>query len=122
MESEDTAVNPSFGVVLRGFRRAAGLTQEELAARAGMSARGLRFLERGVRQPYRDTVQRLVVALALASGDQAVLAAAARAGPGGRRDPPHAGPRHNLPVQLTSFIGREQERVRCWRCWRRRGW
>jgi transcriptional regulator with XRE-family HTH domain len=109
MESEDTAVNPSFGAMLRGFRRAAGLTQEELAARAGMSARGLRFLEQGMRQPYRDTVQRLATALALSRTDQAVLAAAARASSGGRRDPPRGGPRHNLPVQVTSFVGREQE-------------
>ena len=46
----------SFGELLRDHRRAAGLTQEELAERAGLSARGISNLERGVRiAPQRET-------------------------------------------------------------------
>jgi transcriptional regulator with XRE-family HTH domain len=37
----------SFGELLRDHRRAAGLTQEELAERAGLSARSISELERG---------------------------------------------------------------------------
>jgi transcriptional regulator with XRE-family HTH domain len=56
----------SFGDLLRTYRTAAGLTQEGLAARAGMSTRGISDLERGVRQmPYRGTIELLAEALQL---------------------------------------------------------
>ena len=56
-----------FGDLLRRHRVASGLTQEALAARAGLSARGISDLERGLkRAPYRDTVRRLGEALGLA--------------------------------------------------------
>jgi transcriptional regulator with XRE-family HTH domain len=55
-----------FGELLRRDRQAAGLTQEELAARAGLSRRGIADLELGVRQtPRRDTVALLAAALGL---------------------------------------------------------
>ena len=38
-----------FGDLLRRYRTAAGLTQEELAERAGLSTRGISDLERGAR-------------------------------------------------------------------------
>jgi transcriptional regulator with XRE-family HTH domain len=69
----------AFGALLRRHRVAAGLTQERLAERAGLSVRGLADLERGARRfPYQDTVQRLADALALAPSERADLAAAAR--------------------------------------------
>src|SRR5262249_39677064 len=69
----------SFGPLLRRYREAAGLTQEQLAARAGLSARGISDLERGRRQaPRRDTVSLLATALALAPHRRALLEAAAR--------------------------------------------
>ncbi len=53
------ALGQSCGPLLRQLRRAAGLTQEALAERAGMSARGLQDLERGVSQaPRRRTIDR----------------------------------------------------------------
>ena len=60
----------TFGTVLRRQRRAAGLTQEELAARAGLSARGIADLERGARHtPRRDRkVSTAVVLTVLAPG------------------------------------------------------
>ena len=39
-----------FGAVLRRHRLTAGLSQEALAERAGLSVRGLSDLERGVRE------------------------------------------------------------------------
>jgi predicted ATPase/class 3 adenylate cyclase len=67
----------SFGALLRDYRLAAGLSQEELAERAGMSAKGLSALENGRRQaPYRHTVALLARALGLPASDAAALEAA----------------------------------------------
>lgn len=56
----------SFGELLRTYRTEASLTQEELAARAGMSVRGISDLERGARRtPYKGTVDLLAEALQL---------------------------------------------------------
>src|SRR5689334_19705353 len=53
----------SFGERLRAHRLAFGLTQEQLAERAGLSRCGIADLERGSRSaPYRDTVDRLAAA------------------------------------------------------------
>jgi DNA-binding NarL/FixJ family response regulator/transcriptional regulator with XRE-family HTH domain len=50
-----------FADLLRLARRAAGLTQAELAARSGLSERGISDLERGVRRtPRRQTLERLM--------------------------------------------------------------
>ena len=55
-----------FGARLRRLREAAGLTQEELAQEAGLTARGISDLERGVRKrPYPHTVRSLSEALDL---------------------------------------------------------
>jgi transcriptional regulator with XRE-family HTH domain len=68
-----------FGDLLRRHRQAAGLTQEELAERAGLSRRGIADLERGARKnPHRDTVTLLADALGLPTEDRAALFAAAR--------------------------------------------
>ena len=56
----------TFGALLRRFRLAAGLTQETLAERAGLSTRGVQDLERGVRlMPRAETVRLLADALGL---------------------------------------------------------
>ncbi|MGH2412011.1 MAG: TIR domain-containing protein, partial [Chloroflexota bacterium] len=65
-----------FAELLLQYRAAAGLTQEELAERAGLSSRGVRLLERGSRQPYRDTVRRLADALVLTEEERARFVAA----------------------------------------------
>ena len=50
----------SFAMQLRRFREPAGLTQEELASRAGLSAMAVSVLERGERRrPYPHTVRSL---------------------------------------------------------------
>src|SRR5918997_5435979 len=67
----------SFGSYLRGLRLAAGLTQEELALRAGLSPNAVGALERGARRrPYPHTVRSLSDALNLAEGKRAALLAA----------------------------------------------
>src|SRR5688572_7410294 len=103
----------AFGALLARHRRAAGLTQEELAERAGLSTRGVSDLERGARQrPQVETVRLLATALALPDADRAALLAAARRRPSSAEPSPAATPslaageaappRHNLPTALTS--------------------
>src|ERR671936_1945086 len=74
-----SADRPPFGLLLRQWRRAASLTQEELAERAGMSVETISALERGLsRSPYRATITSLADALGLGREDRARLLAAAR--------------------------------------------
>jgi len=55
-----------FGALLRRYREAAGLSQEDLAERAGLTADAIGALERGKRKrPYPHTVQLLARALDL---------------------------------------------------------
>jgi predicted ATPase/DNA-binding XRE family transcriptional regulator len=104
----DPTSSAKFGDLLRRYRLAAGLTQEELAERAQVSPRAISDLERGQRnRPWRDTVQLLAQALQLEPAQRAQLEAAARrAGPA---SPVVTTPRNNLPLQVTSFVGRERE-------------
>ena len=61
-----TTTAETFGALLRRYRLAAGLTQEALAERAGVSERGVQDLERGVRvAPRAETVRLLADALGL---------------------------------------------------------
>jgi DNA-binding XRE family transcriptional regulator len=67
-----------FGVLLRGNRVAARLSQEDLARRSGLDVRTIRNLERGhARWPYPDTVRRLADALGLCGTDRDEFTAAA---------------------------------------------
>ena len=122
-----------FGALLRRCRALAGLSQEALAERAGLSARGISDLERGLRRwPQAATLRRLVASLGLPPDRAAALAAAAarprRADRGrprperaGERAPRRAAPaqgrsssppaRTNLPAPLTGFVGRRRARA-----------
>src|ERR1700733_14470557 len=72
----------SFGVLLRQTRRAAGLTQEDLADRSGLSVRSIRDLERDrTRRPHPRSVTLLLDALGAAEPARSELRAAARAVP-----------------------------------------
>src|SRR4029450_254009 len=67
------------GALVRRYRRMAGLTQEELGEKAGLSVRAVRNLERDeVRRPRRGRLQRLASALGLNDTDAVRLVAAAR--------------------------------------------
>src|SRR5215831_2339139 len=69
----------SFASLLRRSRQAAGLTQEELAERAGLGVQTIGALERGTsRAPHKDTIDLLAEALELTGPDRAALEAAAR--------------------------------------------
>ena len=115
----------SFGELLREHRLAAGLTQEALAERAGVSARGIQALERGQNRPQQETARRLAEAFGLKEQESSRFLAAVSPTPRHRHAhedhapatapaaEPHArSPRaaHNLPNALSSFIGREHER------------
>jgi len=100
-----------FGDLLRRSRLAAGLTQEELAAQAGLSVRGLSDLERGARlAPRRETLQLLAEALQLSAAERTRLEAAARQ----RGAPAVRAAGESLPSPQSSlsalpFVGRAQE-------------
>jgi non-specific serine/threonine protein kinase len=97
---------PTFAEVLRRHREARGLTQEGLAERARLSTRAISDLERGLKEtPHATTVHLLVQALELDETAAEAFAAAAR-----RRaiTSTLARRRGNLPIALTSFVGRQQ--------------
>src|SRR5262249_37649449 len=99
----------TFGDLLRQLRKATGLTQAELAERAGLSVRGLNDLERGARRtPRRDTVVLLAGALGLAGEERAAFVAAAR-----RADTPPAAtpPTRNVDAGQQQRTGQEPTAV-----------
>ncbi|MGE3798195.1 MAG: helix-turn-helix domain-containing protein, partial [Thermomicrobiales bacterium] len=69
----------SLGDLIRRYRLSAGLSQEDLAERAGLSVRGISDLERGRRlSPHMETLRLLSDGLGLADEARAALIAAAR--------------------------------------------
>lgn len=102
---------PIIGVLLRRLRTAATLSQEALAERAGISARAVGDLERGVHQaPRLETVRLLADALDLDAQDRAALLAAAR--PTVMDEPSvseRVPPTPSLPRPPARLIGRERE-------------
>lgn len=109
--SAGLAMAESFGGLLRGFRLAAGLSQEDLAERAGLSPAAVGALERGDRRhPYPHTVSILATALALTHDQRTrLLDSVPRRGSyrGGTdvRGEGYA----PLPVPLTPLVGRTNE-------------
>jgi predicted ATPase/transcriptional regulator with XRE-family HTH domain len=101
----------SFHTLLKHYRQAAGLSQESLAARAGLSARAISDLERGInRTPRYDTLELLSSALSLSSQQHALLQAAARPEIAAAALAPPGAPSPGLPLPPTRLVGREQER------------
>jgi predicted ATPase/DNA-binding XRE family transcriptional regulator len=101
----------SFSALLKHYRAAAGLSQEALAARAGLSARAISDLERGVnRTPRYATLELLASALMLSSQQQALLRAAARPDSASVVDVPTSFPASALPLPPTRLVGRDEER------------
>ena len=114
--NQDLAV---FGVRLRACREAAGLSQEELALRSGLSLRTIGNLERAsTRWPYRDTLQRLADGLDLRGQARAAFVAAAgrrrgrvesgAAGEAAGESAAASAPRQ-LPAAVPHFVGRAAE-------------
>ena len=90
---------------------AAGLTQEGLAERAGLSVRGIQDLERGARTaPRAETVRMLADALQLSREARTALIAAAHPELVAPNAPAAAPSRlAPLPIPPTPLVGRERE-------------
>jgi tetratricopeptide (TPR) repeat protein/transcriptional regulator with XRE-family HTH domain len=110
----------AFGLLLRRYRSVAGLTQEELAHRAGLSVRAVSDMERGhTVKPFIRSVRLLADSLELSKPARARLIAAADGGadddafaqPEAGRDDRYAKavvPRQ-LPAPVQHFAGRSAE-------------
>src|SRR5918998_1177808 len=99
-----------FGTRLRQLREAAGLTQEELAQRAGLTAKGISDLERGARRrPYPHTVRSLADALELPEDERAALFAAIPKRGGTTTEEAVNVLAPTLPVPSTPLVGRERD-------------
>ena len=95
-----------FGNLLRSHRTRAGYSQEALAERAGLSARGISDLERGLKsRPHPSTLRMLADALALDDDARAEFAAASR--PQIVQLPSQPG--SVLPIPPHPMLGREAE-------------
>jgi predicted ATPase/DNA-binding XRE family transcriptional regulator len=103
------AQDAPFGARLRRLREAAGLTQEELAQRASLTAKGISDLERGARnRPYPHTVRSLADALELSEDERAALfAAVPKRGATTEEEVVVLAP--TLPVPSTPLVGRERD-------------
>ena len=95
-----------FGDLLREHRLTAGLSQEDLAERAALSAVTISSLERSARtRPHKQTIALLAEALRLPRAARDDLE---RAAAGGRSTRANESRSNNLPTQLSKFIGRER--------------
>jgi transcriptional regulator with XRE-family HTH domain len=105
----DAGTDLSFGDLLRRYRDSANLTQEDLAARTGLTPQAIGLLERGERRrPHRYTVGKLAEGLELTDSERARFESAARSS---SARPATVPPSHddNLPMTLTPLIGRDEE-------------
>ncbi len=119
MDSRSPRASPETqrtGKTLRSYRLRAGLTQEELAEAAGISARSVSDIERGIQNPSPRTIRGLADAMDL-SAEQRNSFLEALASP---RDPGHHEANHvvvrgalkrhkGLPAPVTRLIGRERD-------------
>jgi transcriptional regulator with XRE-family HTH domain/tetratricopeptide (TPR) repeat protein len=116
----DPAIQPGqvFGRLLQAHRSAAGITQEQLAQRSGLSVRAISDIERGrTTRPFMRSVRMLAQAMKLPAAAQARFYNAARgvadsAGVlddlAGNSAPAGAVPRQ-LPTAVRHFTGRQPE-------------
>ena len=93
---------PTCGQLLQRYRGLAGLTQEELAERAGYSGNYIGKLEQDQRELPAAAADRLAAVLGLADQDRAVLRAARERRQGGRE----------LPARLLAGRDAEMAQVR----------
>ena len=122
MDNERTrsAATGGLGALLREYRLAAGLSQEELARRCNLSARAVSDIERGrTTRPFARSLRLLADALALDLRAREKLFQAAYSHPDTARHPETApagsvaGGHRTIPMQLPSpayrFVGRQAE-------------
>ena len=109
----------SFGSWLRQRRKALDLTQAALAARVGVVTSTIEKIEAELRRPSQHTAARLAAALAIPADQQPAFVAWARGrvpadarfvGPHAPVQLPQAGGRPGtVPLERTSFVGRDRE-------------
>jgi predicted ATPase/DNA-binding XRE family transcriptional regulator len=109
----------AFGRLLKRRRQERGLTQDDLAERAGCATQTIRKIEGGQRRPSFQMAERLAQVLDLAAAERDAWMRAARE-VGDEPPPATASPaapetqgaarRPALPVYHTPFLGRERER------------
>ena len=103
----EQAIDENLGPALKGLRVAAGLTQEGLAQRAGISARTVSDIERGLRTlVHYDTAKRIAIALGLDDERQRRFEALAR---GRVFIPATVRAAGGLPPAPTPLLGRSRE-------------
>lgn len=97
-----------FGASVRRFRLRAGLTQEALAERSGVSVSTIRGMETGKRRnPQLASLRRVAAELGLRPAEQDDLLAAA-----GVSEPPVVPVPRQLPAPPAPFVGRDHELAR----------
>ncbi|HET7019069.1 MAG TPA: tetratricopeptide repeat protein [Streptosporangiaceae bacterium] len=123
METGDDELPGSW---LRRLRETAGLTQEELAGRSGLSERAVGNLERGTGRPYPRSIRLVAAALGLSSAATEELVVRYRtmggtrpiaanippsppSPPGSSAPPGPAAVLHQLPAAIPHFAGRAAE-------------
>jgi predicted ATPase/transcriptional regulator with XRE-family HTH domain len=105
----------SFGYWVLRRRKALDLTREELATRVGCAPETIKKIERDERRPSRQIAELLANALGVLPEEYEHFLQSARGerSVDGLQLPSQSlnpfPPPHNLPSQLTSFIGREKE-------------
>ena len=109
-----TDPTPTFAELLRHYRERAGLSQEALAEKAGLSSHAISALERGERQrPYPNTLRLLAEALGLAEDEREILLRSVRIAAVSTAStlpkPAAAVERQPVPQPLTRLVGRAAE-------------
>jgi len=105
-----SAVQNGLAAHLRQLRLRAGLTQEALAEKAGVSVATIGAIEEGQRRrPYPSTLRALADSLELSTADRAALLAPTALTADDAEDDVSRALRVSLPVPPSALIGREQE-------------
>jgi len=109
--TRDAPTVEGLGALVQSLRMRAGLSQADLAERAGLSAAAIGAIEQGTRRrPHPHTLRALAAALRLAAAERAALLAAASAS--GKPVGPASGSPTLLPClpePATPLIGREAD-------------
>ena len=107
---ERLAARTGFAAQLRLLRLRAGLSQEALAEKAGVSVATIGAIEEGQRRrPYPHTLRALADSLELSAEDRAALLSATAPATENAEDSVSAALQVALPVPPTPLIGRERE-------------
>lgn len=100
----------AFGALVRAHRQRLGLTQEELATKAGLSVRSIVKLEGGrIAVPRPPTVRLLAIVFGLTGADADDFHRCAAGVPADTTPPPAGRMPAQLPPDVSTFTGREAQ-------------